>query len=674
MAKYLRSVLLLMIFLLPACAQTSIPAPTIIPPTGSTISITTPTTIPSVTPQPSVTLQQDGSLYAGPGNADFEQVASLKAGTDVLPIATFGDFVQVATIVDGQELHGYVWKNILAALPAGLPALASASVPWQPLYLPDCSPGNYTAATDAVVFSNDSSAYLDNESSAIPLAEPLSIAIGSAAATPGDGAPAIKILGSPEQPSGDWWKGITRLDLGYMNGNYYIGIRDGTKADYVVYRELPIKADQTIQLAFDQIEGKSFRILDGNRQKILSMDLTTTQGVNLPNGLFPKGVVYIGTTLPAHSTFNVTGLRIGVLASGQWMQAQNGYYTQPGLAELAVSHHVTIGTEFSVGYTSDPRYCRTMQRDFNVAVLSEFSSPAMWLGISQYDFSAIDQAVDYASRHGWRIRASHLLWGNPDILPDWLKNSHYPREQYIQIMEQYIKDVVGRYRGRVQEWSIANEAISRSFSSGTDFWNDKIGPDYISLAFITARQADPEGLLIFNDYNNQAPQDALQASIINKMYTTVRQLKAGGVPIDVVGMQMHLFMPWLSSSLPPQKAAVVATMQKFAALGVRIYVTEMDADLARQPGSQVEKWAFEAGVYRDIMEACIESGVCNSFATWGISDATSWISCASNGCLNEKNADPLMFDPSYAPKPAYFAVRDALQTDFTVTPITTPTK
>jgi endo-1,4-beta-xylanase len=115
-------------------------------------------------------------------------------------------------------------------------------------------------------------------------------------------------------------------------------------------------------------------------------------------------------------------------------------------------------------------------------------------------------------------------------------------------------------------------------------------------------------------------------------------------------------------------------MQKFAALGVRIDVTEMDTDLAKQPGSQAEKWAFEAGVYRNIIEACLESGVCDSFATWDISDATSWISCTSQGCLNEKNADPLMFDSAYAPKPAYFAVRDALTNDFSVLPLATPTK
>ncbi len=671
MSKKLGFILFLAIFLFSACTPASVPAPA---PTSTSVP---PALTPTATLPASATLKQDAALYSGPGNADFDSLAALKAGTAVIPLATFGDFVQATTSVDGQELRGYVWKNALEALPAGLSELASTSVPWRPLYLPDCSLGTYDAAIDTVTFSNMGNEYSDTESNAIPLTEPLHIALERAMTrTPDETTAAIKILGIPEPSSGNWWKGITRLDLGYDKGNYSIGIRDGTKADDNVYIDLPLKTDQAVQLVFDQPEGKSFKVLDGQGQLIQSVDLTATPGLNLPNGLFPKGVVYIGTTLPPTTSFMITGLRIGVLASGKWDETQNGYYTQPGLAVLAASHHLTIGTEFSVGYTSDPRYCRTMQQEFNVAVLSEFSSPGLWLGPGQYDFSALDQAVDYASRHGWRIRASHLLWGNPGALPDWLKNSHFTRDEYIQLMEQYIKDIVGRYKGRVQEWSIANEATSRSISPGADFWNDKIGPDYISLAFRAARAADPNGILIFNDDNNQAPQDANTTPVVDKMYATVKQLKAEGVPIDVVGMQMHLFLPWKSNLLPPVKTNVIATMQKFAALGVRIAITEMDVDLARQTGSQAEKWAFEADVYRDMMEACLESGVCDSFTTWDISDATSWISCTAtaNGCLNERNADPLMFDLNYDPKPAYFAVREALLTDWTVTPVATPTK
>ncbi len=222
------------------------------------------------------------------------------------------------------------------------------------------------------------------------------------------------------------------------------------------------------------------------------------------------------------------------------------------------------------------------------------------------------------------------------------------------------------------EWSVANEASNRSFAeSGADFWNDKIGADYIELAFRAARDADPNGILIFNDDNNQSSQDAGTSRAINKMYATVEQLKADGVRVDVVGMQTHLFLPW-NSNVRPEKDAVIATMQKFAALGVRIYITEFDIDLAKQNGTQTDKNELEAQIYRDMVEACIESGVCDSFASWGLSDATSWITCDNTWCVNDKNAEPLMFDINYNPKPAYFAVRDALLSDFTIAPTSVP--
>jgi endo-1,4-beta-xylanase len=665
MSKKIGSILVLVILLVSACSPAGTSTPTA-GPAGTKTQMP----VPSATPGPSTTLKQDALLYSGPGNADFDTTASLNAGATVTLLAMYGDFVQVNAVIAGQENTGFIWKEVLSLLPSGLPELTADQVPLALLYQPQCSPGSYDSAQDAVTYSNTSNNYYDTESSSIPLVAPLKIEMSSMHLSKGNSA-AIKVLGIPEPTTGDWWQGITRMDVGYSQGHYSIDIRDGRTASIALSIILPLMTDQSIQIVFDQPEGKSIHILDGAGNEVQTVDLTTRPELNLPDGLFPNGVVYIGTALPPQTSFTVKGLRIGETPAGAWSETQDGYYTQPGLAELAAQRNLTIGTEFLNYRTADPRYCRIMNRDFNLAALSEFSSPDLWLGPGQYDFSALDSAVDYASQHGWRIRASHLLWGAPESLPAWLKNSNYSQDEYIQIMEQYIRDIVGRYKDRVQEWSIANEATIRSWTPGMDFWNDKIGPEYIALAFQMARQADPNGVLIFNDVNNQSSQDTGSSGVVNKMYTTVKQLKSQGVPIDVVGMQMHLLLPW-ETSVPPQKADVIATMQKFAALGVRIYVTEMDVDLAGQPGSQVEKWAFEAGVYRDIMEACIESGVCDSFATWGISDATSWISCDSIGCLNEKNADPLMFDPSYAPKPAYFAVRAALLNDFTIVPTPTP--
>ncbi len=666
MSKKIGSILVLVILLVSACspaptstpaagpAGTNTPAPSATPaPTGTN----TPVPVPSATPLPSTTLKQPALLYSGPGNADFDTAASLKAGATVTPLATYGDFVQVKATIDGQETTGYIWKSALSLPPSGLPQLTADQVPLALLYQPQCSPGSYDSAQDAVTYSNTSNNYQDNESSSIPLVAPLKIELAGMQVSGGDGA-AIKVLGIPEQTTGDWWQGITRMDLGYSQGHYSIAIRDGRTAAYALIIYLPLKTDQAIQIVFDQPEGKSLHILDGAGNEVQTVDLTARPELSLPGGLFPKGVVYIGTTLPPQTSLTVKGMRIGQAPAGAWSQAQNGYYTQPGLPELAAQRNLTIGTEFLIDRTSEPRYCQIMKRDFNLADLSDFSSPGIWLGQGQYDFSALDRAVDYASQRGWRIRASHLLWGDPDYLPAWLKNSNFSQDEYIQIMEQYIRDIIARYKGRVQEWSIANEATIRSWTPGMDFWNDKIGPKYIALAFQTARQADPNGVLILNDVNNQSSQDPASSGLVNKMYTTVKQLKSQGVPIDVVGMQMHLLQPF-ETSVPPQKADVIATMQKFAALGVRIDITEFDVYMARLPGTPAEKLNIETKIYQDMLEACLESGVCDSFSTWGISQ-------------KDPKAASLMFDGNFDPKPAYFAVRDALLNDSTIVPTPTP--
>jgi endo-1,4-beta-xylanase len=94
---------------------------------------------------------------------------------------------------------------------------------------------------------------------------------------------------------------------------------------------------------------------------------------------------------------------------------------------------------------------------------------------------------------------------------------------------------------------------------------------------------------------------------------------------------------------------------------VRIQITEFDVSLTWLKGTRAEKWAYQAQLTRDMLEACLETGVCDSFTTWGVSDSTSWITCLDPWCqTKEPDADPLMFDAEFRPKPAYWAVRDVL--------------
>ena len=394
------------------------------------------------------------------------------------------------------------------------------------------------------------------------------------------------------------------MDISNNGGYYQLGVRDGTTESYNELWNLPISSSQPIQIIFDQVNGKSFTVFDKDGNNVQHIDLTQQPQLKLPNGLFPQGNVYIGTSTAPHSSSIVTGLNIGETSDGKWADQQDSGL---GLADLAKNDNITIGTIFSNGDMMNLRGCRIMKMDFDLVSLGDFSWKGYWLGPDQYDFGVLDNEVTYANQMGWRVRAMHLVWGAPDsTIPDWLLTGNFTRDQYIQILHQHVTTLVQRYKGRIQEWSIANEAPARSYYPGTDFWNDKIGPDYVEMAFRWAREADPNGVLIFNQDNNESPRDYDTSRTIDKMYAMVKKLKDDGAPIDVVGMQMHLFLPW-NSKIPPKKEDVIATMQKFASLGVRINITEMDVDLQRRPGTEIEKLNFQAQLYQDMLSACLES-------------------------------------------------------------------
>jgi hypothetical protein len=196
------------------------------------------------------------------------------------------------------------------------------------------------------------------------------------------------------------------------------------------------------------------------------------------------------------------------------------------------------------------------------------------------------------------------------------------------------------------------------------------------MAFRWAKEADPDAILIFNTGASPSPLYGDNGAILDQMYGTVKKLKQADVPIDAIGIQMHLLGPF-DIQAPPQKETLIEFMQKFSALGVRVYITELDVDLGSTEGTQEERYAYQAQIYRDIMDACLESGVCDGFITWGVSDSVSWIACSGSvGCRNEPYGNPYMFDRDFNPKLAYFAVSDALQgiaPSNTATPTPRPT-
>ncbi len=90
------------------------------------------------------------------------------------------------------------------------------------------------------------------------------------------------------------------------------------------------------------------------------------------------------------------------------------------------------------------------------------------------------------------------------------------------------------------------------------------------------------------------------------------------------------------------------TFERFAELGLAVEITEMDVASQSGPARPV---AAQTQSYRDAATACWDVAACDRLTTWGISDAVTWIGSAQK---------PLLFDAEYQPKPAFFAVKQAL--------------
>lgn len=328
---------------------------------------------------------------------------------------------------------------------------------------------------------------------------------------------------------------------------------------------------------------------------------------------------------------------------------------EPPLKELAANKGIKIGNFAMPKLLGERPYTDILTSQFEFVLADNqpnwhFTDADLRPSPTTFDFSRVDEVIKFAEDHNMAVQAHHYIWGEEKWLPQWLLNGGYNKQQLLDLIHEHITAVGERYRGKVREWSVVNEAFSRgqNIYGLHDWWADHIGDQsYIDQAFIWARQADPNSKLILNDFGNEGIND-----ISNAMYEYIKAAKARGVPIGGIGMQMHI-----DGTHPPTKDEVVANMKRFGDLGVKVYVTELDVNMNDVKADDKDRDQIQADIYYEMMRACIESKVCPSFALLGITDKETWY----NYLPGVPDSRPLMFDKNYRPKPAFYSLRDALQ-------------
>jgi endo-1,4-beta-xylanase len=314
------------------------------------------------------------------------------------------------------------------------------------------------------------------------------------------------------------------------------------------------------------------------------------------------------------------------------------------LRALADARRLWFGTAFGGKDWLNPEIASLADREFNMVAVGnamkwEFVHPEP----ERYDFKYGDDLVAFARAHNMAVYAHVLVWENQ--LPAWLLQGNYTRDELTAILCKHIKTVVGHYRGLIFAWDVVNEAFDSNGSLRNNLWLRTLGPGYIAMAFQWAHEADPDALLIYNDFSAEGLNAKSQA-----IYALAQGLLQMGMPVDGIGFQMHVKLD--GSPTPPELAA---NMQRLADLGLQVHITEMDVRTKDSSLSDTEKLVKQAEVYRQALSVCLAASNCNVFITWGTTDRYSWI----REVYGPDN--PLLFDDNGQPKPAYFAIMDVLK-------------
>jgi endo-1,4-beta-xylanase len=323
------------------------------------------------------------------------------------------------------------------------------------------------------------------------------------------------------------------------------------------------------------------------------------------------------------------------------------------LRQAADRAGLLVGTAVRPSLFSESAYTQTLAQEFNMV---EPEDAMKWWTIRQrpdaFDFHEGDEAVRFAQAHGMKVRGHCLVWDHNN--PEWLAHGHFTPEQLSHLLEEHITTMMKHYAGQVFAWDVVNEGLDENGRLRDSLWYNRPGiglgengTAYIEQAFRWAHEADPKALLFYNDNGGEElnrKSDAICAML--------KDFKQRGVPIDGVGLQMHI------SQLDLNAASIAANIARLTALGLQVHITELDVALPLDPAGSVrsEDLHRQAEVYRGVIHACIQNPGCTAIQTWGFTDKYSWIGSHTHG----SQGAALPFDRWYKPKPAYGAMLDEL--------------
>ncbi|KXN80849.1 Endo-1,4-beta-xylanase, partial [Leucoagaricus sp. SymC.cos] len=211
-----------------------------------------------------------------------------------------------------------------------------------------------------------------------------------------------------------------------------------------------------------------------------------------------------------------------------------------------------------------------------------------------FTFTNGDVIASLAKANGQMIRGHTTVWHSQ--LPSWVTSGNFGNSTLISIMQNHVTNVISHYKGQIKhKWLIA---------------------------------------VIINDYNIEGTGAKSTA-----MYNLVKSLKNQSIPIDGIGIQGHLIV----GAVP---TTIQQNLEQFTSLGVEVAITELDIRMTLPVTDALLEQQKKD--YQTVVAACKAVAKCVGVTIWDYTDKYSWIPSVFNG-----QGAALPWDENLVKKPAY---------------------
>lgn len=315
---------------------------------------------------------------------------------------------------------------------------------------------------------------------------------------------------------------------------------------------------------------------------------------------------------------------------------------------------------------TDPAYKKLLEEQVGIVVAeASFKFGPLRPSPTTFFFDDADYLAAFAAANGMKLRGHNFVWHRQ--LPKWF-DSYVTKENAKQVLVQHIEVVGGRYAGKIHSWDVVNEAIQVSDGLPGGFrnspWQKVLGgdgpvPEYIEIAYRTARRVDPKALLVYNDYGIEGEDEGSEkkrAAVLGLL----RKMQRQKIPLDALGVQSHISAVDKDGRVPVYGAGLMRMIADVRKMGLKVLVTEMDVNDRYVPAEIGPRDAAVAEMYGNYLGTVLRDPAVIAVLTWGITDKYTWLDREDSRADGQPER-PLPFDADMKPVAAFAAEVKALE-------------